>query len=212
MDNSRIDFTNTQVAFLLKNRGVIPHFYALTEHKEEGCSICGQALGALQHNKYLVADYETLQNERDRKNKRMTQQQYFDAFIAITEKMIQLTKVKNTDYAENDDAFANFKVIEILSHGRITTADGIWVRMTDKIKRISSLLSREAVGKDEKLTDTVFDLAVYSVILMIWLESQDKGWNKFKEQEKLDMRHTHTFDGNDCRVCQGPCVCERFSV
>lgn len=128
----------------------------------------------------------------------MTQQQYFDAFTTITEKMIQLTKVKNTDYAESDDAFANFKVIEVLSHGRITTADGIWVRMTDKIKRISSLLSREAVGKDEKLTDTVFDLAVYSVILMIWLQH-------IEQEIFMTKVEAHTKDKGYCNICKGVC-------
>lgn len=99
----------------------------------------------------------------------MTQEEYFKRFLEKCDQMIRTTKAKNTDYAESSDAFANFKMIEQMTHGRITVADGIVVRMTDKLKRISSLLAREA-AVSEKIEDTVLDMAVYSLILLIWLE------------------------------------------
>jgi hypothetical protein len=100
---------------------------------------------------------------------RVTQKQYFLEFENICHEMIDLTKKKNSDYAESADAFANFMTIEQITGGRTTCEVGIVVRITDKLKRIGSLLSRPAKVLDEKITDTVLDLAVYSVILLIYL-------------------------------------------
>lgn len=99
----------------------------------------------------------------------VTQKAYFQEFANICAEMVELTKRKNSDYAESADAFANFKTIEQITGGRITCEAGIVVRITDKLKRIGSLLSRPAKVLDEKITDTVLDMAVYSVILLIYL-------------------------------------------
>lgn len=108
---------------------------------------------------------------RDERIATMTQEEYFERFIKKCDEMIRMTKAKNTDYAESSDAFANFRMIEQLTQGRISIADGIVVRMTDKLKRISSLLSCEA-AVSEKIEDTILDMAVYSLILLIWLEQK----------------------------------------
>ena len=101
----------------------------------------------------------------------MTQDEYIQQFSRILTQMLDLTKAKNSDYADSTDAFHNFKQIEQLSSGRISVASGILVRMTDKMTRIANLLSREA-QISEKLEDTLTDLAVYSIILRIWLEEK----------------------------------------
>jgi hypothetical protein len=105
----------------------------------------------------------------------MNQKAYFNMFQHVCGEMMKLTQMKNNDYAESSDAFANFKTIEQITHGRISVESGILVRMTDKLKRIGSLLSRSAVVKTEKIEDTVFDLAVYSVILLVYLRSKNVG-------------------------------------
>lgn len=103
----------------------------------------------------------------------MNQQKYFEAFRTIIEQMYETTVAKNSDYAESNDAFANFRQIENLTNGRISAEEGILVRMTDKLKRIASLLDkgREAKVTSEQIGDTLLDLAVYSIILKIKVEN-----------------------------------------
>lgn len=52
------EFIDQQVAFLA-NRGHEPHEYASTT-PYQGCAVCRQGPGALQHNTYLIRDYAFL--------------------------------------------------------------------------------------------------------------------------------------------------------
>jgi hypothetical protein len=116
----------------------------------------------------------------------LSQKAYFNMFDNVCGEMMKLTEMKNSDYAESSDAFANFKTIEQITHGRISVESGILVRMTDKLKRIGSLLSRPATVKTEKIEDTVFDLAVYSVILLVYLRSKNVGQTGSNATETSD--------------------------
>lgn len=77
---------------------------------------------------------------------------------------------KNADYASASDAFANFRMIEFMSQGKITAEQGIVTRMTDKLIRTVNLLTQEAKVSDEKIGDTLRDLANYSMILKIYID------------------------------------------
>jgi hypothetical protein len=44
--------------------------------------------------------------------------------------------------------------------------------MTDKISRIANLINKENAVKDERITDTLLDLAVYSILFKIYLETK----------------------------------------
>lgn len=81
---------------------------------------------------------------------------------------VEISRAKNADYAELEDAFANFRG----TPPGITPAQGILVRMNDKFKRVSNLLSRPAAVKDESVADTLRDIANYSLILLLLLESE----------------------------------------
>ncbi len=82
---------------------------------------------------------------------------------------IQISKNKNADYADNDDAFKNFRACEMLG---FTIEEGILIRMSDKFIRVSNLLKRKAVISDEKITDTLQDLANYAMILKVYIEAK----------------------------------------
>lgn len=56
----------------------------------------------------------------------------------------------------------------------IETKDWIFVRMLDKISRIWELIKRENKVLDEKIEDTLLDLANYSIILFIYINY--KSW------------------------------------
>lgn len=92
-------------------------------------------------------------------------------FEKTLEEMKKIMIAKNHDYAGELDAFKNFRYCEEL--GICSTEQGLMVRMSDKMSRISNLLSSDAMVKDEKITDTLQDLANYSIILKCWLETKN---------------------------------------
>lgn len=92
---------------------------------------------------------------------------YLKMFEEITSQMLDLTRRKNADYTgDAGDAFANFRIVHDL--GLASVEVGILTRMSDKFSRIASLLQKQNLVKDESLEDTLFDLAVYAVILLIY--------------------------------------------
>jgi len=101
--------------------------------------------------------------------------EYLDEFERITNEMRELTAKKNADYAGKTDAFSNFRVVETI--GLCPAEVGILTRMTDKMARASRLLSTEARVK-ESIDETLMDLAIYSIILMIYLRSKEKPFSK----------------------------------
>lgn len=86
---------------------------------------------------------------------------------------VEISRAKNADYAQADDAFANFRVSEMMG---IPPEDGILVRMTDKFKRAANLIHRGGDGaakvKDESVADTLRDLSNYALILLVYLEQK----------------------------------------
>jgi hypothetical protein len=46
--------------------------------------------------------------------------------------------------------------------------------MADKMSRIINLTERDAEVKDESINDTLVDLANYSIILKLYIESKSK--------------------------------------
>jgi len=99
---------------------------------------------------------------------KMNRQQYLDVFKDTCDEMLNLTTRKNNDYGGVTDPFKNFRDFGV---------KGVLVRMSDKFARIKTALweERELKVADEVIEDTIFDLAVYSVILRIILEAQKNG-------------------------------------
>jgi transcriptional regulator of heat shock response len=99
----------------------------------------------------------------------MTQKEYLKQFEKVLNECLRIVTIKNADYANSDDAFANFRAV---SNFGIDPKQAILVRMTDKMMRISNLLKRSNQVTDEKITDTLIDLANYSIILKLFIEDQ----------------------------------------
>jgi hypothetical protein len=77
---------------------------------------------------------------------------------------------KNKDYANDDDALRNFKLVE--SMDLCSKEQGIIVRMCDKLYRISNLIKQDGCVKDESIEDTLHDIINYSAILIASLRSK----------------------------------------
>lgn len=104
----------------------------------------------------------------------MSQADYLKAFAKLSEEELTLTEKKNSDYAGSSDAFLNFNLVESITSGKITAEMGMLVRLSDKFQRIANLLFRDAMVTDEKLEDTLMDNAVYSKILLIYLQEKKR--------------------------------------
>ena len=93
-----------------------------------------------------------------------------DEFVNSIEKFyaggVGILKLKNQDYAGDQDPWANFRWSEIAG---VDVPHAIMVRILDKMARISNLLKRDGVVEDEKITDTIQDCANYLAILHSYL-------------------------------------------
>lgn len=87
-----------------------------------------------------------------------------EMFNAIVNKMLDTYRKKNADYG---DSFS--KSIDEFGY---TAA---LVRMSDKFNRLKNLLQNDAEAKvkDESVKDTILDLANYSVMLAMEVESRN---------------------------------------
>jgi hypothetical protein len=100
----------------------------------------------------------------------MTTKQYNDQLERNFKEALAISRAKNSDYADIDNPFKNFELSAQVAG--ITVAKGIVIRMMDKMTRISNLLEREEVVKDERIDDTLKDLMNYSNILLTYLQNK----------------------------------------
>ena len=84
-------------------------------------------------------------------------------FKEITDEMLKIYIAKNTDYGSSvSDTYRDLGLVSFL------------VRMQDKMNRLKSLSKKEALVKDEKIEDTLLDLANYSILALIELKKEKK--------------------------------------
>lgn len=107
----------------------------------------------------------------------MTRQQFLEFQRNMFDQMHEVTKRKNADYTGGgEDAFANFTRVEAM--GIATTEQGFLVRMNDKMSRIASFVKNGQLQvKDESVTDTLLDLANYSILMMGYLHGKKSSWS-----------------------------------
>lgn len=87
-----------------------------------------------------------------------------------TESCLETMKKKNADYADENDALANFKGTEIIG---VEPARGILMRSLDKFKRIKSYLDRgDLKVEDEPVEDAIHDVINYMILLKATLKDQ----------------------------------------
>jgi len=123
----------------------------------------------------------------------MTKDEYLNFHSNVCADMIRITKAKNSDYTgSSPDPFHNFKLVEEV--GVCTTEQGFLTRMSDKFARIVSFTQKgELLVKDESVSDTLKDLANYSILFMGYLEDKrlDKASKDKEEAEKNEKRNEY---------------------
>ena len=120
---------------------------------------------------------------------KVSQEAYLEEFKQITVEMYETTKRKNSDYTGDDgDAFKNFTMVEALTGGSIKTEEGFFTRMTDKIMRFAGFLRNGTLKvADEKIEDTILDLAVYCILFVCYRRSQKRA----EQREAGDFDHSN---------------------
>lgn len=100
---------------------------------------------------------------------KLSSKDYIGYVKSLQAEEFAITQAKNADYSGDTYAFQNFDMVEKL--GICSAETGILVRMTDKLARIITLIDSKDGGKvkDEKITDTLTDLANYARILNIYI-------------------------------------------
>ena len=83
-------------------------------------------------------------------------------FEEILETMLSTYKAKNADYGSSFDKTLN-------EFGLVASV----VRLNDKMERIKSLIKSDAKVLDEKIDDTLLDMANYAVLTLLWLRNKD---------------------------------------
>ena len=90
-----------------------------------------------------------------------------ELFKEITDRMLEIYKAKNTDYGSSvSDTYRDFGLVSFL------------VRMQDKMNRLKTLNKNKAKVLDEKIEDTLLDLANYSILALIELKKEDENNGK----------------------------------
>jgi len=85
-------------------------------------------------------------------------------FYKLLDKIAELHSAKNHDYA-GDDPLSNFMLSEKMG---IPAWKGVLVRISDKVSRLWSFAKKgEYKVQDEKVEDTLMDLAVYAIITIL---------------------------------------------
>ena len=93
----------------------------------------------------------------------MTRTEFIEGIEADYASCVDLIRAKNADYGADTDPFRNFRMSEVLG---IPIEKAIIVRMSDKLARIATFCEKGTLAvADEKITDTLQDLANYSMIL-----------------------------------------------
>lgn len=98
----------------------------------------------------------------------MKRDEFMELLKLNAERDLEISHKKNSDYADGNDPFQNFRGVE--HWGICSVEEGLMVRVSDKMQRVSNLLKRDAEVSDESVVDTLSDARNYLNILQVWLE------------------------------------------
>lgn len=109
--------------------------------------------------------------------------------------MVEQARNKNEDYVGgHPNPFFNFDAVELLD---VCEAEiGLFTRMMDKIMRFRSFIKRGVLKvKSESITDTLVDLACYSLLAAAKIESRRR-----KQESKAPLVETHLYEFSNVRL------------
>lgn len=100
----------------------------------------------------------------------INQEEDIKTYDKIAESMRDIYVRKNSDYGSSiTDTYNKYGLVSFL------------VKMQDKINRVSTLIKKDSMVKDEKIEDSLMDLANYSMLAIIELRRDKKETCKSEE-------------------------------
>lgn len=119
----------------------------------------------------------------------MNKGEYMKFHEDMCKRMMAITEAKNADYSGvGDDPFANFRQIGSLVQIENVCEIGFLTRMSDKLARIGSFVSRgHLLVKDESVQDTLLDLANYCILFAGFIADSHRPPDEMTSDEKLKM-------------------------
>ena len=110
------------------------------------------------------------QSERVNRGKRIRNRRGDPSFHALLKQIGVLHDAKQVDYGRAGDPFANVRASEDFG---VPAWVGCMIRANDKMRRIQTFAQTHTL-KNEPVTDSLMDLAVYSLIALVLYQEQAK--------------------------------------
>lgn len=86
-----------------------------------------------------------------------------DDFEELIKEMLELYKVKNSDYGDSfGETYRDLGIISAVT------------RIVDKVNRLKSLTTKEQKVNDESIRDTLIDMCAYGVMAIIEMDMEDE--------------------------------------
>lgn len=112
----------------------------------------------------------------------MNKEEYMKFHKEFCDKMIEVTKKKNADYAgSGSDPFSNFRQIGglVQTQSLDIVAVGFLTRMSDKFSRVGTFITKGKLQvEDESVLDSLHDLANYCALFAGYLMEKSEGLRK----------------------------------
>jgi hypothetical protein len=106
----------------------------------------------------------------------------FDLQDEMFAKCKEIIRVKNSDYANGDDPYINFRSSEIFGVSPVT---GIMLRAMDKFQRVATFDKNGKLSvKDESVLDALLDILNYVILIAGYIN--DKQENKCNTHQLLN--------------------------
>lgn len=99
----------------------------------------------------------------------MTGQELVDHLDLFFKQKLEIIKKKNNDYANNEDAFSNFKYCAGFAGIEVKQVFQVFIAV--KVARLKELLNGKE-AKNESIQDTLLDLANYADLLNLYLSTK----------------------------------------
>lgn len=123
-------------------------------------------------DKYRIVTQEDASRPISREEDAMLRNPLLMSMAETFQSCLLTAVAKNNDYGgSNNDPFANFRNSTIAG---VSVEKGILVRLMDKMSRVSTLLDKEAMVKDEAITDTIEDAINYLAIMKAYINLKNK--------------------------------------
>jgi len=112
----------------------------------------------------------------------------FDLQDEMFAKCKEVIRVKNSDYANGDDPYINFRSSEIFGVSPVT---GIMLRAMDKFQRVATFDKNGKLSvKDESVLDALLDILNYVILIAGYIN--DKQENKCNTHQLLNQSQSLT--------------------